>query len=170
MRTPSPGAAVVTTVGAHLGDPAPSLCPINALPGVGRHVGSQLSALGSRVPPRVQRSLSGVLSVSFSWNVSRGASAASLGQAQVIERPRGPCVLFPQGCVVAVCPAHGQAGLKVLWSYSSVRRKVVSVISGGETGGSVHALCPLTSRLVVLVLEDTCPDLSPRALAPSPVC
>lgn len=44
------------------------------------------------------------------------------------------------------------------------------MISGGETGGSARALRPLTTRLVASAPEDTFPDPSPRAPAPSPVC
>lgn len=116
VRTPSPGAAAVTMVGAHLGDPDPPPCPVNALPGVGSHV-------GSGVLRGVQQSL-GACPVSFSWNVSRVACAASPGQAQVLECPRGPRVLTVSSRVRGGRLSYPRpGGLQAPRSYSSVHRR-----------------------------------------------
>lgn len=147
VRTPSPGAAAVASVGAPLGDPDPSPSAVPALAGAGG-----ASGVGPGAGP-----------ASCPWRVSRVARAASPRQPQATECPRGPRVL-------TVSP--GARGGR--WSYPRPGGLQVprshSMISGGETGGSARALRPLTTRLVASAPEDTCPDPSPRAPAPSPVC
>lgn len=155
VRTPSPGAAAVASVGAPLGDPDPFPSAVPALAGAGG-----ASGVGPGAGP-----------ASCPWRVSRVARAASPRQPQATECPRGPHVLtVSPGARGGRWSYPRPGGLQVPRSHSSVRRRAVSVISGGETGGSARALRPLTTRLVASAPEDTCPDPSPRAPAPSPVC
>lgn len=155
VRTPSLGAAAVASVGAPLGAPDPSPSAVPALAGAGG-----ASGVGPGAGP-----------ASCPWRVSRVARAASPCQPQATECPRGPRVLtVSPGARGGRWSYPRPGGLQVPRSHSSVRRRAVSVISGGETGGSARALRPLTTRLVASAPEDTCPDPSPRAPAPSPVC
>lgn len=125
VRPPSPGAAAVASVGAPLGDLDPSASAVPALAGAGG-----ASGVGPGAGP-----------ASCPWRVSRVARAASPRQPQATECPRGPRVLtVSPGARGGRWSYPRPGGLQVPRSHSSVRRRAVSVISGGETGGS-HAPC-----------------------------
>lgn len=97
VRTPSPGAAAVASVGAPLGDPDPSPSAVPALAGAGGASGVGPGA-GPAVPPPVP----GAFPV---WLVL--LRRVSLRPRSVPEGHASS--LFPQGRVAAVCPTHGQA-------------------------------------------------------------